>query len=117
MLGFGFHEIMEGTVQRDGENFDRPMRFELDVKAPNVLAVLRTAVGEAIGHVRIDGLTKSAEARGTLSLSPLREQRIRYAFDFAGDDGKPYRFEGVKVTTARRHLRGWTTLPGKVIAQ
>jgi hypothetical protein len=117
MLGFGFHEIMEGHVQRDGENFDRPMRFEFDVQAPSVLAMLRTAVGEAIGHVRIDGLAKHAEARGTLSLSPLAEQRIRYAFDFTGDDGRPYRFEGIKVTTARRHLRGWTTLPGKVIAQ
>ena len=116
MLGFGFHEIMEGTVQRAGENFDRPMRFEFDVRAPSVLAILRTAVGEAKGQVRIDGLARNVPAHGTLSLSPLAEQRIRYAFDFTGDDGQPYRFEGVKVTTARRHLRGWTTLPGKVLA-
>ena len=115
MLGFGFHEIMEGTVQRDGENFDRPMRFEFDVRAPSVLAILRTAIGEAVGEVRIDGLAKNVPAQGTLSLSPLSEARIRYAFDFTGDDGKPYRFEGIKVTTARRHLRGWTTLPGKVL--
>jgi hypothetical protein len=117
MLGFGFHEIMEGTVQREGENFDRPMRFEFDVSAPSVLAILRTAVGEAKGQVRIDGLAKNVPAYGTLKLSPVAEQRIRYAFDFVGDDGKPYRFEGVKVTTARRHLRGWTTLPGKVLAE
>jgi hypothetical protein len=116
MLGFGFHEVMEGTVQREGERFDREFRFEFDVRAPSVLAILRTAVGEAVGHVRIDGLAKRAEARGAIKLSPLAERRIRYQFDFTGDDGKPYRFEGIKVTTARRHLRGFTTLPGRVYA-
>jgi hypothetical protein len=116
MLGFGFHEIMEGTVQREGENFDRPFRFEFDVEAPSVFSILRTAVGKAVGHVRIDGLAKHAEAHGQLELSPLAQKRIRYEFDFTGDDGKAYRFEGTKVTTARRHLRGWTTLPGRVYA-
>ena len=114
MVGFAFHEVMEGTVQREGENFDREFRFELEVKAPSVLAILRTAVGDAEGRVHIDGLAKNATARGTISISPLAEQRIRYAFDFTGDDGQPYRFEGVKVTTARRHLSGWTTLVGRV---
>src|SRR5262245_36786453 len=107
---------MEGTVQRDGERFDRPFRFELSVQAPSLLAILTTAVGEAVGQVRIDGLAKHAPAHGTISISPIREQRVRYAFDFTGDDGNGYRFEGVKVTTARRHLHGWSTLPGRIYA-
>jgi len=114
ILGFRFHEVMEGTVQRDGERFDRPFRFELDVRAPSVLGFATTAVGEAVGTVRIDGLARDVPARGTLELSPVLGNFIRYAFDFTADDGKSYRFDGSKKTTLRRHLVGWTTLPGKV---
>jgi hypothetical protein len=114
ILGFSFHEIMEGTVQREGERFDRPFRFELDVRAPSVLGFATTAVGEAVGTVRIDGLARDVPARGTLELSPVQGNFIRYEFEFTGDDGKKYRFDGSKKTTLRRHLVGWTTLPGKV---
>jgi hypothetical protein len=114
LLGFYFRERMEGTVQRVGERFDRPFVFEFDVRAPSVLGFATTAVGEAVGHVRIDGLAKDVPAKGRLELSPLHRNSIRYVFDFAADDGKTYRFDGSKRTTLRRHLVGWTTLPGKV---
>jgi len=116
LLGFYFRERMEGTVQRVGERFDRPFAFELDVRAPSVLGFATTAVGEAVGHVRIDGLARHAPARGTLELSPMHRHVIRYVLDFTADDGKVYRFDGSKKTTWRRHLVGWTTLPGKVYA-
>jgi hypothetical protein len=64
--------------------------------------------------VRIDGLARHAPARGRLELSPVRRHVIRYVLDFTADDGKTYRFDGSKKTTWRRHLVGWTTLPGKV---
>ncbi len=114
LLGFYFRERMEGTVQRVGERFDRPFVFEFDVRAPSVLGFATTAVGEAVGHVRIDGLAKDVPAKGRLELSPVHRNSIRYVFDFAADDGKKYRFDGSKKTTLRRHLVGWTTLPGKV---
>lgn len=114
MIGFYFREVMEGVVQRDGERFDRPFRFEFDVTAPSVLAFATTAVGEASGTVRLDGLAKDAPAKGRLELSPLLGRSIRYVFDFTGTDGKTYRFDGAKTTTLRRHLVGWTTLPGAV---
>jgi hypothetical protein len=117
MLGFFFHEVMEGTVTKAGDRFDRPFRFELDVRAPSVLGFVTTAVGDAEGSVRIDGLAKHAPAKGYLELSPILGQRIRYVFDFTGDDGKTYHFEGSKKTSLRRHLVGWTTLPGKVFAE
>lgn len=101
-------------MQRAGERFDRPFRFEFDVRAPSVLGFATTAVGEAIGTVRLDGLAKDAPARGTLTLSPVANASIRYAFEFTGDDGKKYRFDGSKRTTLKRHLVGWTTLPGKI---
>jgi hypothetical protein len=113
-LGFSFHEVMEGTLQRDGESFDRPFRFELEVRAPDVLGFFSTAVGEAIGRVRIDGLAKDAPARGTLELSPLRHGRIRYTFTFPADDGNTYKFDGKKTITGLTRRRGWTLLPGAV---
>jgi len=117
MLGFFFHEVMEGTVTKKGDRFDRPFRFEFDVRAPSVLGFVTKAVGDAEGSVRLDGLAKHAPAKGYLELSPILGQRIRYVFDFVGDDGKRYHFDGSKKTTLRRHLVGWTTLPGKVFAE
>ena len=114
LLRFYFREKMEGTVQRAGERFDRPFRFEFDVHAPSVLGFATTAVGACTGTVRIDGLAKDVPASGRLELSPVAKKTIRYVFDFTGDDGKKYRFDGQKKTTLRRHLVGWTTLPGKV---
>jgi hypothetical protein len=114
LLGFYFREKMAGVVQRAGERFDRPFRFELDVHAPSVLGLATTAVGACTGTVRIDGLAKDVPATGRLELSPVAKKTIRYVLDFTGDDGKKYSFDGSKHTTWRRHVVGWTTLPGKV---
>ena len=114
LLGFYFREKMEGTVQRSGERFDRPFRFEFDVHAPTILGFATTAVGQCTGTVRIDGLAKNVPSTGRIELSPLAKQTVRYVFDFTGDDGKKYRFDGSKRVTVRRGLVGWTTLPGHV---
>jgi hypothetical protein len=114
LLGFCFRERMEGTVQRVGERFDRAFRFDLDVRAPSVLGMATTAVGECTGTLRIDGLARDVAATGHIDISPVHKQTIRYVIDFAADDGRKYRFDGSKRTTMRRHLVGWTTLPGKV---
>jgi hypothetical protein len=116
-LGFTFHEKMEGTVVRAGERLERPFVFEFDVRAPSVLGFATTAVGEMEGTVRIEGLARDVPARGHIEISPVYRNTIRYAFDFTGDDGQGYRFDGSKKTTARRHLVGWTTLPGKVFGK
>jgi hypothetical protein len=114
LLPFYFREKMEGTVQRTGERFDRPFRFELDVHAPTVLGFLRTAVGQCVGTVRLDGIARDVPATGRIELSPLAKQTVRYVVDFTGDDGNKYRFDGSKRVTVRRGLVGWTTLPGHV---
>jgi hypothetical protein len=114
LLGFYFREKMEGSVQRAGERFDRTFRFELDVHAPSILGFATTAVGECAGRVHIDGLAKDAPATGRIEISPLRRQTIRYVLDFTGRDGARYRFDGSKRVTLRRHIVGWTTLPGHV---
>jgi hypothetical protein len=117
MIGFAFHEIMEGSVQKVGERFDRPFRFEVDVSTPKLIA--RVAMCDAEGWVRIDGLAKRGHATGRLEMSPFIERRIRYVLDFEGDDGQRYRFDGSKRIArlgALPHvlLRTWTTLPGDV---
>lgn len=117
MIGFGFHEIMEGSIERVGERFDRPFRFEVEVSTPKLIA--RVAMCDAEGHLRIDGLAKNARATGRLEMSPLIERRIRYVLDFTGDDGKRYQFDGSKRIArfgALPHvlLKSWTTLPGAV---
>jgi hypothetical protein len=114
LLRFSFREKMEGTVTRAGERFDRPFRFEFDVRAPNVLGFATTAVGAMEGTVRVDGLARDVPAKGHVELSPVHHNSIRYVFEFTADDGKRYRFDGSKKTTVRRHLVGWTTLPGRI---
>ncbi len=112
MLGFSFNEVMEGTVQRDGERFDRPFRFEFVVTAPSALGFFTDVVGETKGTVRIDGLAKEAFAEGTLEMSPFLKRRLRYEFRLKADDGQDYRFDGTKSISYLRPLTTWTTLPG-----
>lgn len=117
MVGFAFHEIMEGSIERAGERFDRPFRFEVDVSTPKLVA--RVAMCDAEGFLRLDGLAKHAHATGRLELSPVIERRIRYVLDFTGDDGEAYRFDGSKRIARfgmrpRTFLKSWTTLPGDV---
>jgi hypothetical protein len=114
MLGFTFHEVMEGTLQRDGERFDRPFRFELEIRAPSVVGFLTTVMGEATGRAHVTGLAKDAAASGRMELSPFGKREIRYEFELTGDDGKKYRFDGRKNINWLRALKSWTTLPGLV---
>jgi hypothetical protein len=117
MIGFSFHEVMEGTLEQTGERFDRPFRFAFDVTFPRALEVLSSAVGRAVGRVRIDGIAKDAPAEGTLELAPLGKRRIVYEFGFHGDDGRSYRFEGKKTIRGLTFSRGWTDLPGELRAE
>ncbi|MHB8874320.1 MAG: hypothetical protein ACYC8T_11590 [Myxococcaceae bacterium] len=112
MLGFKFHEVMEGTLQREGETFDRPFRFEFEVVAPSALGFLTSVVAEMRGTARIDGLAKDGPAEGTLEMSPFLRRQLRYRFTLKADDGREYRFDGQKSINYLRPLTTWTTLPG-----
>lgn len=113
--GFFVREVMEGTAQRHGDGFDRPFTIDFGVVFPSVWHVARTAVGDAEGSVRIDGLAKAGPAHGVLELSPLRHRTVRYAFDLTADDGRGYRFDGRKTIRNRHWHRSWTTLPGTIV--
>ena len=112
-LGFAVSEVMEGSLRRPGENFDREFRFDLNVVFPALWRILLVAVGRARGTCHIDGIARDAPAVGTMEVSPLRARLARYTFTFTADDGQEYRFDGWK--SAGLNLRkSWTTLPGKV---
>ena len=113
-LGFEVQEVMEGTLQRPGENFSRPFRFDLRVVFASMLHVLTAAVGRAWGTVRVDGLARDTDATGSMELSPLLKGRVRYTFDFAGDDGRRYHFDGWKTLRRWNVFKAWTTLPGSL---
>ena len=115
MIGFRIHEVMEGTIQRQGEAFDRPFRIDVAVVFPSLLGIFRAVVGRAAGFVRIDGLGRRAPAEGTLELSPFWKRIVRYTFDLHADDGRTYHFDGHKTITTRGFLRSWTTLPGTLV--
>jgi len=112
-LGFEVAEVMEGSLHKPGENYDREFRFDLRVVFPALWRIFLVAVGRAVGSVHIDDMARNAEAVGTLELSPFRRRLARYTFTFMADDGNEYRFDGWK--SMRLNVRrGWTTLPGRV---
>src|SRR5204863_5080146 len=85
MIGFSIHEVMEGTIQRNGESFDRPFRIDVEAVFPSLLGIFRAVVGRIVGSVRIDGLGKRSPADGTLELSPFWKRLVRYTFDLQAD--------------------------------
>ena len=112
-LGFRVNEVMEGSLRRPGENFDREFRFDLAVVFPALWRILAVAVGRAGGACHIDGVARDAGAAGTLELAPFRRRLARYTFTFTADDGNEYRFDGWK-SAGWDPRRAWTTLPGRV---
>ena len=112
-LGFSVTEVMEGSLRRPGENFDREFRFNLAVAFPALWRILTTAQGRAQGTCHVDGLARQAPAVGTLELAPFRRRLARYTFTFTADDGRQYRFDGEKQS-GWNPRRAWTTLVGPV---
>ena len=113
VLGFEVREVMEGSLRRPDENFDREFRFDLRVLFPALWRIFLVAVGRAAGTVHIDGLAQQAEAVGTLELSPFRSKLARYTFTFTADDGNEYRFDGWK-SAGLDVRKAWTMLPGRL---
>ncbi|RMH35936.1 MAG: hypothetical protein D6689_23040 [Deltaproteobacteria bacterium] len=82
--------------------------------AASARAHLRDPTMRLTGELRADGLATAAPIEGTLVLAPVARRRIRYAFTFAGDDGRRYRFEGEKRLRLRGLRRSLTELPGTI---
>lgn len=113
--GFAFDETMSGTMARvDRPDEPVPFSFSVRVHQRSLLGHLRGAAADLTGTVEAPGLAACAELRGTLTMRPVLQRVIRYEFEFAGDDGRTYRFAGQKDIRWRDALRTWTTLPGEI---
>jgi hypothetical protein len=111
-IGFSMHEVMEGTysfVSGAGPAGEFLIRFEIDWGPDSIMDFVNPTAGEEVfGVVRCQGeftaeqLVENAPCTGTLELSYISEQKLRYTLDFSGPDGKEYRYIGEKV-----NLRPW----------
>jgi len=108
-----FVESMVGTWQRR-DSTQGPFRFDIEVQTPEPIGLLRTIVGKVEGTVEAAGLASATRVSGTIEISPMVERRIRYTFEFPGDDGSAYRFDGWKSISWLHALHSWTTLPGTI---
>jgi len=113
MLGFHFKEKMSGTFTRDG--VERAMSFTCRASAGNLLRHLADRRAEMDGHVEMEGFATHQPLSGEMIIDPLLGRHVRYAFEFHGDDGKPYRFEGQKDVELARFMETMTVLPGRVL--
>jgi hypothetical protein len=113
-LAFGFTEHMAGTyTPRTAALPGGAFHFTFEVDCRDIGA--KATTGRAVGTLVMAGLAENLPAEGTLELSPFFKRRIRYTFDFTGNDGARYRFDGHKTIRWLRALSSWTTLPGTVV--
>ncbi|MBE7448541.1 MAG: hypothetical protein HS111_06545 [Kofleriaceae bacterium] len=112
-MGFGFAETMSGTWTRDG--VEQPFSFTVTVRSGPLLRYLLRQRARMEGTVDAGGLAGGRALRGTLLMRPFLGRCIRYEFEFAGDDGRTYRFAGQKDIRWTEPLRTWTELPGEIL--
>lgn len=116
MPGFRFAETMSGTwTPADAPEARRRFSFTIEAVADSLARHLRQGGRTRIhGTVVADGLADRQPLEGTLTMAPLTRRIIRYEFDFTGDDGQPYRFEGQKDIRLTALRRSFTELPGVI---
>lgn len=114
-VGYTFTEDMAGSWRRpEEEGGKRKFSFHFKAEAESLLRHLRDGKMTLVGHVEMEGFAERKDAVGVLTLNPWVARFVRYQFDFVGDDGRPYRFDGQKTIRHLSPMRTWTYLPGAV---
>ena len=109
-VGFLMDEIMTGThrfVDGKGPSGEHPMEFRATWGNKNFSKWVNPFGGEFLhntlcGKVDVGGLVVDAHCRGTLELRYFQDQKIIYTFEFADEQGKQYKYVGMK-----KDLRPW----------
>jgi len=115
MSGFEFRETMAGSYHlTDKPHEERPLSFTIRARSRSFLRFFQEPVVEIEGEVDAPGLASHRYLRGTLGMDLLRTGTLPYAFQFKGDDDKPYVFEGQKDVTPRALMESMTSLPGTI---
>ncbi len=111
--GLRFTERMSGTFTPRSGAAGR-FTFDAEAHAESALDYLRHGHAELSGTLHAEGLADGVPLSGTVVMQPLTRRRVRYDFNFTGNDGNPYRFSGEKQIRWRDPLRSFTRLPGAV---
>lgn len=115
MIGLAFRETMTGGYHlTPAPGMERPMSFTVRVSAPSLRSLLRSPVLDIEGSVFAEGLAEHKPLRGTLTIDPVRAKVLVYIFDFDGDDGTHYVFQGRKTLSEGDLLHAMTVLPGGI---
>jgi hypothetical protein len=114
MPGFSFNETMQGTWTRPGESDEHGISFTITARANSWLKHLRDRKATLEGTLRMDGFASGVPISGELIIDPVIGRLIRYTFEFTGDDGKSYRFEGQKDVSLSDVVGTMTTLPATI---
>ncbi|MEZ4399635.1 MAG: hypothetical protein R3B06_06435 [Kofleriaceae bacterium] len=113
-MGFGFAETMQGTWHRADDGEVGRFAFTVKVSSGPLAGFQRTRLATMSGTVDVAGLATRQPLAGTMELRPWLGRRIRYRFEFTGDDGERYGFDGQKDIRWLDARRTWTELPGEI---
>lgn len=107
-----FEDMMDGRYA-ETVNGKREGAFAMhfDVVCEDLRKPLESIVGDISGKVTVEGIATDAHAEGTLELAPFSKRKLHFKFTFDGDDGKRYRFDGIKPFRFRDPLTSFTYLP------
>lgn len=115
MIGLTFRETMSGGYHlTPAPGIDRPMAFTIRASVPSLRSLLGGALFAIEGSVFAEGLASHRPLRGTLNIDPLRGKVLVYLFEFDGDDGAHYVFQGRKTLSEGDLLHAMTVLPGGI---
>ena len=103
-------EVMSGThcfIDRAGPLGDHPMSFSITWGTKDFFSYLNPFRPAFLsnfieGKVNVGNLVEEASCRGSLDFFYFSQGKIRYVFDFMGDNGKAYQYVGEKV-----NIRPW----------
>lgn len=114
-MGFGFAETMSGTWTRsDGSVGGGAFEFRIEVDSGPLGEFRKSRTARLTGEVDAAGLATARRLEGTLEMRPFFGRRLRYQFEFTGDDGARYGFAGQKDIRWTDAARTWTELPGEL---
>ena len=99
----------------DNPEQERTLFFEVDAVADSTIDFLKDFIMDIDGFVTMAGFADNKPLHGTLEIALHTRRELVYKFEFTGNDGKIYRFEGhktdISITTVAKTM---TTLYSKV---
>jgi hypothetical protein len=113
-MAFQFSETMSGTWRPAAGGTDKAIAFSITARAGSSFQYLRDRKTGLQGRLRMEGFAADVPIEGELLVDPLFGKRIRYTFNFTGDDGRRYRFAGQKDVRFTDLARTMTTLPAEI---